>query len=449
MKPSIMKSGSTFESSRSNHWPAAGLVLLLALNILHAASLEKKPADPFFEKYAPLKAPALGKLLLKPGDRLAICGDSITEQKMYSRLMETYLTVCVPELRISVRQYGWSGETAEGFLRRMTNDCLRFQPTVATTCYGMNDYRYRPYDATNGAWYYRNYSALVQAFKANGARVVVGSPGCVDKVASWVKTASGTLEEHNQSLCTLRNLALEMAAAENARFADLFWPMLTSGFEARQKYGPDFCVAGKDGVHPGWAGQLIMAYGFLRAMGLDGDIGTISLDLKRQTAKGTAGHVVLKCADSQVTIISRRYPFCATGEIGSDNSLRAGMALVPFNRELNRLMLVAKGGQAAQYRVTWGTESRLYTAEQLAQGVNLAEDFVTNPFSEAFKKVEEAVLAKQTYETRQIKQVFHSKEARADMAVTVVRTEAERAPLVAAIGAAFVPVTHELRIESQ
>jgi len=49
---------------------------------------------------------------------------------MYSRIMETYLTVCVPELDISVRQYGWSGETAPQFLARMTNDCLRFNPTV-------------------------------------------------------------------------------------------------------------------------------------------------------------------------------------------------------------------------------------------------------------------------------------------------------------------------------
>ena len=82
--------------------------------------------------------------MLRPNDRLAICGDSITEQKKYSRIIETYLTVCTPELNISIRQYGWSGETAPGFLARMTNDCLRFQPSVATTCYGMNDHGYRP-----------------------------------------------------------------------------------------------------------------------------------------------------------------------------------------------------------------------------------------------------------------------------------------------------------------
>jgi len=98
------------------------------------------------EKFHPLDAPQPAKLLLKKGDRLAICGDSITEQKMYSRIMEDYLTVCVPELGITVRQYGWSGERAPGFLARMTNDCLRFHPTIATTCYGMNDHEYHAYE---------------------------------------------------------------------------------------------------------------------------------------------------------------------------------------------------------------------------------------------------------------------------------------------------------------
>lgn len=53
---------------------------------------------------------------LKKGDRLAICGDSITEQKQYSVLIETYLTACLPKLEITYRQYGWSGERISGFL---------------------------------------------------------------------------------------------------------------------------------------------------------------------------------------------------------------------------------------------------------------------------------------------------------------------------------------------
>ena len=124
------------------------LILLLACiacNLGQSQTLDQQALDPGLEAFKPLKAPKPRGLALKQGDRLAICGDSITEQKMYSRIMEDYLTMCVPELNVTVRQYGWGGERASGFLARMTNDCLRFKPTVATTCYGMNDHQYRPY----------------------------------------------------------------------------------------------------------------------------------------------------------------------------------------------------------------------------------------------------------------------------------------------------------------
>ncbi|HWI58462.1 MAG TPA: hypothetical protein VNZ22_14655, partial [Bacillota bacterium] len=110
---------------------------LVTYSVVSAQTLEPKANEACLEKFKPVKAPKTSRLLLKKGDRLAICGDSITEQKMYSRLMEDYLTMCAPELNVTVRQYGWSGERAPGFLARMTNDCLRFKPTVATTCYGM------------------------------------------------------------------------------------------------------------------------------------------------------------------------------------------------------------------------------------------------------------------------------------------------------------------------
>src|SRR5438105_10444931 len=166
-----------------------------------APAFEPKPNDPSFEKFQPVLGPKPAGPVLKTGDRLAICGDSITEQKMYSRIMETYLTVCAPELASSVRQYGWGGETASGFLARMTNDCLRFKPSVATTCYGMNDHGYRAYEEAIGQNYREKQTAIVEAFKANGVRVVLGSPGCVSQKP----------EPLNLNLCELRNIDIEIA----------------------------------------------------------------------------------------------------------------------------------------------------------------------------------------------------------------------------------------------
>jgi lysophospholipase L1-like esterase len=443
--------------------------------------LPPKPADAYFAKFNPAPAPQPAGLVLKKGDRLAICGDSITEQKMYSRLIETYLTACVPDLEVTVRQYGWSGETAPGFLRRMTNDCLRFEPTIATTCYGMNDHRYRPYEPAIGETYSNAMDAIVESFKHAGARVILGSPGCVGLKGIDPKTGQrpkdwdeAGVEAKNLNLCTLRNIDIEIANKEHVGFADVFWPMLITGFDARQKYNPNYAMAGGDGVHPNWAGHTVMAYAFLRGMGLDGELGVFNLDLKSGKATASRGHEVISSKDGIVEIKSSRYPFCATGDVKSDGSIRSAMTLIPFNRELNRFLLRVNNTSAKSYKVTWGNESRTYTAEQLQRGVNLADDFAENPFSDAFKKVDAAVAAKQAYETRQIKKIFHDlvsgrvkpgdiekdpelkrlaelrgPDGKLDRDKVAAETEKTRAPLAAAIKEAMVPVTHTIKVEPQ
>ena len=439
------------------------VVAILMSLVWHSAGREilvTKPKDPVYQKYLILTVPE-PKPMLKTGDRLAICGDSITEQKLYSRIIEDYLTMSTPQLAIEVRQYGWSGERASGFLRRMTNDCLRFEPTIATTCYGMNDHEYRPYEERIGMEYRENTQGIVRAFKANGVRVVHGAPGCVGKMPHWVKTASGTVEDLNLSLSVLRNIGVQVAADEGVGFADVFWTMLQAGFEGQRLYGTNYAIAGKDGVHPGWAGQVVMAYSFLRAFGLDGEIGNFSVDLKRHRMRSSAGHSVISEWEGEYELESVRYPFCVcvpatnpspgypvcgTADPRSDDSIQSAMALVPFQQELNRFMLVGRNAVAPNYRVTWGKESKVFTRAQILGGINLAEEFAENPFCEAFAKVDTCVAAKQAFETRQVKEVFHGAEGKAHMEAAVSKTEIERAPLARAIRQAFVPVRHTIRV---
>jgi lysophospholipase L1-like esterase len=420
--------------------------------------------------YVPLKAPEETHLMLRRGDKLAVCGDSITEQKMYSRIIEDYLTMCVPDLKVTVRQYGWSGEKVPGFLARMTNDCLRFEPTIATTCYGMNDHEYRTYENRIGETYRTNSDAVIRAFKTHGVRVIQGSPGCVGKVPPWQKAGSFSVDDLNANLGTLRNIDIELAKSEKVGFADVFEQMYQSGIVAREKYGTNYNVSGGDGVHPGWAGHTIMAYAFLKAMGLDGNLGTFTVDLKRNRMKVSAGHEVTGIKDG-FEIKSSRYPFCSCEPDGiakgypvcgqtdasRDDSIQSGMTLVPFNTDLNRLTLIVKNGNANQYAVTWGSTSKSFSAKQLVEGINLAAEFPGNPFNEAFAKVDAAVAAKQNFETREMKEDFRPKgvsnpsiEQVAAQTESVVKADEQKhQELAEAVRAAFVPVTHMIKITAE
>ena len=325
----------------------------------------------------------------------------------------------------------------------------------------MNDARYRPFDVTNGKWYEDHYTAIVEKLKSAGARVVVGSPGCSGKLATWVRSRSGTLAEHNQHLCALRDIAMGVAEREQVAFADVFWPMYQANVFAPGRYQGDgtkpYELAGRDGIHPGWAGHAIMAYAYLRAMGLDGDLGAIRLDLTHKKASGQNGHKVTAIEHSQedglggveqeirVSVSSTRYPFCASGPMNDDNSVRSGMTFVPFDQELNRLILMVEGLSGIA-TVTWGGTSRTYSAAQLKTGINLAAEYPKNPFCKAFERVEKAVAAKQAFETVQVKRIFHGKRGKEDMDRAVRETEQERTPLAKAVKASVKPVKHTIKI---
>ena len=446
------------------------LSLMVAVAVCFCAKADDSASgQDLADFYKPLPAPQPVGLILKKHDRLAICGDSITEQKMYSRLIEDYLTMCVPQLDVTVRQYGWSGEQAFQFLARMTNDCLRFHPTIATTCYGMNDFAYQPYRDSLGLRYQTNTDAIVQSFKAHGTRVIIGSPGCICKIPFWAAArartnVNETVQNMDLSLCAFRNIDIGIATQEQVGFADAFWPLLTAFTEVQKEYGTNYNLCGPDGVHPHWAGHTIMAYAFLKAMGLDGNIGTFTVDLARNKMKVSKGHKVISAANGVFQIESSRYPFCAcvpaasgdasypaceSDDATSDNSIRSGMSLVPFNQDLNRLLLVAVNGTAPGYKVTWGHQSKSFSAAELAAGINLVVEFPENPFSAAFARVDAAVAAKQAFETKQIKELFRSAAAQTNMEAVADASERTRQPLADAIKAAFVPVTHTISIVAE
>lgn len=421
------------------------IVLLSAALPLGAKEPRALPAE--LAAYVLTPAPEPAGLQLRKGERLAICGDSITEQKQYSQIIETYLTACLPELEITCRQFGWSGEQASGFLARMENDVLRFEPTLATTCYGMNDFRYVPFNDEFSSQYRKNLEALGAAFRERGCRVILGSPGIIDSVPHWVKHATGTQQDLNIALSKYRNIAVEVAQAGQHGFADVYQTMLLADLAAKRKHGPDFKVAGKDGVHPAWAGQLVMAYAFLKSMGIDGDLGTITWDAAADQATAGGGHEVLGCAGGKISLRSAKLPFSpGPGAADKDDSIRAGMALVPFDHELNRLTLKLTSPKAAAYTVTWGGVSKRYSAADLQAGVSLARDFDSHPLTPAFKAVWDAVAAKQAYETRQIKTLVHGPEGAADMEATIALTEKARTRLADAVKSALKPVDHELLV---
>lgn len=392
---------------------------------------------------------------LQAGDYVAVVGDSITEQRLYSIFIEDYLLMCKPTAKLTVTQFGWGGETSWGFAARMQNDMIPFGATVATTCFGMNDGGYGPMDPGKAKRYHDAQANVVQQMKkANVRFIVVGSPGCVD--ADTFRKDPKQAEVYNATLAAERDIARQVAQEQNVAFADVFTPMYNAMNKAKAKLGHNYDVAGPDGVHPNQNGHLIMAYAFLKGLGCDGNLGTFTINLGDNKAEASEGHQIIWYGNGRLLLESTRYPFCFHGDPKSAAATAGIIEFFPFNQELNNFkLIVADAKSDQQYKVTWGESSKNFSGADLAKGVNLAAEFIENPFSEPFRKVEEQIRHQQNYETPLVKQSIHglldmSRSApEQEKLIAGVRSVlvASDEPLRAKSALAVMPVRHTLAIE--
>lgn len=400
--------------------------------------------------------------LVRPGDTVAICGDSITEQRLYSVFIEDYLLMCQGAQPVRPMQFGWGGESLWHFADRVDNAVLRFRPSVVTMLYGVNDGAYRARSPKTEKEFRMKAGEIVRKLKQNGVRdVLFASPIVVD-TATYDAVRSQPIADKqvadskvfNETLRQLGEIGREVAAQEKITFVDLHSVMQAAMAKAKAKYGAAYAVAGSDGVHPNRNGQLIIAYAFLKAMGFDGDIGTLTLDAATGKAEASEGHRIIRSTPASLEVESTRYPFCFAGDPASPDATSGIIEFLPFNEDLNRLVLRVKNLSAPRVRITWGGASREFSAAELGKGVNLAAEFLDNPFSAAFGKVEECVRRQQEFEVPFLKMFVENypayleafSGARESLAATLQKVAEQHDALSAAARAARQPVTHTIRI---
>ena len=396
------------------------------------------------------------KCLLKENGKLAIIGDSITEQKVYSIFIETYLAVCHPELKQDVCQFGWGGDRAAGYLNRMDYDTLSwFKPDAATLCFGMNDGSYTLLTPAIAQNFETPSRKILEKFKAAGTETVLGGPGAVDTRYFNANKPSGTSPEvYNQNLAGLSAIAEKIAPQYGARFVPLHQTLRNVMAKAKAANGEDFDVCGRDGVHPGANGHLVMAYVFLKGLGVSGDIASLLFNYTDSTVTPSQGQKVLSVNGGVIELESTRYPFCFSGKPNEPNTASM-LPYIPFNDDLNRFIFKVAGLPWSKAKVTWGNTSKTFTKEELEKGVNLAAAFAeANPLREPFSKVRDAVAKKQGFETVLIKShITHLKpleddpDCKAAAEAFKAMLLKKRATLCKAVSEAVVPARSTLKVE--
>src|SRR5882757_5422251 len=137
---------------------------------------------------APTIAPTT--LLLHEGDRVLFYGDSITAQRLYTRLLEDIVVSRYPALHVEFFNAGVSGDTVNGgsagaAALRLRRDVLPRHPSVVTVMLGMNDGHYRTGNEADRTAFDAGYRALLDALHTNlsSASIFLIRPSPYDEIA--------------------------------------------------------------------------------------------------------------------------------------------------------------------------------------------------------------------------------------------------------------------------
>ena len=379
--------------------------------------------------------------LLRPHDRVAICGDQITANQGYALHLADYLTMCQGIEDVDVAQFGWGGQTAEAFLARIDTDLLPFKPNVVMTCFGMTDGGHKVLDEQTAQGYRKAMTGMVQAFKKGGVRtIILGSTKCVDSFHYHKDPAQAAIT--NKTLSALAAITREVAAKEGVIYADIFSATMKTMTSLKELHGKEYAFDNQDGYEPGPGCKLAMAYAFLKALGCDGNLGTVSIDYNAGTATCDPSQKIVAFDSRAATVESTRYPFLyLEKQVFSDSILKC----LPFNEELNRFTLAVKNVPSPRLKVSWNVpmwselrahESRDFTAEEAARGIILASGLDPVPFGR-FRDIHSGLWELQNLE-RTLKGAFMNTEegkAKRDAQFKKVRDR-------------FKPVSHKFRLQT-
>lgn len=311
---------------------------------------------------------ALGAPLLKTGERMVFFGDSITEQRIYTRYVMDYFALRYPGANITFRNAGWSGDRSPGALDRLKRDVLSQKPNVVSICFGMNDGNYRSFDKTAFDTYMKGMSGLVSELKAYGARVVLLTPGCVDpdKNGCYINV---NLIGYNDTLARYADGVKDLAANERLPVYDIHKLMLDVQTQAKAA-DPKFTMI-PDGIHPTPTGHALMAYGLLSALGCVSPASGLDIDAVKATV------VPDRCTVKNLVVKEDAVTFVRTDEalpISYDPEVARIEKFAPFLSDLNAYKFKVTGLKPGTWKLNVrGTEVGKFSAETLTRGVDLAD----------------------------------------------------------------------------
>jgi lysophospholipase L1-like esterase len=400
---------------------ALALVALVALWAAPARAEDAAKADKFF---------------FKDGDFVVMIGDSITEQRLYSSYVEMWTVTRFPAWKLTFRNVGIGGDTSTGGNRRFQRDVVRFNPTAMTVDFGMNDGGYGGFKEDRFNAYFKGLQGMADQAKAAKIRTAWVTPQPLDN-GDPGKDALKT-PAYNETLERFSKEGVEEIAKKNdGLFVDQFHPYLAvlNKARARAEQDPYKRITGGDAVHPGPAGQSLMAASILKGLSFPKLVASVEIDL-------TAARPQVKATNCKVTDLDNGSGTLTFKQLDDAIPFFPPEAFdilnwSPVLEDLNEYRLKVTGlSDRGKYEVRVGGKALgIYDARKLAEGVNLApvvlknaKEADRNPVLAQALAVKAAVEKKTNYFHDQIFSVMRAKLPLDEKSEATIKERLEKMP---------------------
>lgn len=338
---------------------------------------------------------------LKSGDRVVFYGDSITDQRRYTQIVETYVVTRYPGLNVTFVNSGWGGDSVEGGAGgpidvRLQRDVIAYKPTVLTIMLGMNDGGYKAATVSSDQKFFAGYRHIVDTTRSAipGLRITAIEPSPYDEVTSPDPLTIGQGISYNQVLRGYGKWIGNYAEQTGLDVADLNSGLVRMLVKARQLDPEGAKGIIPDHVHPEFGGSMIMAEDLLKAWGAQSLVASVVIDASRSVPqmKAAKGATVSDLSGGKGLTWTELdgalpLPFPEWQAMWSGATpVRLALRSSDIASALNEEMLTVTGLKKGVYSLRIDGESLgVFNDDELGSGINLS--LISTPMTRQAMKV--------------------------------------------------------------
>jgi len=315
------------------------------------------------------------QLALHEGDRVVFYGDSITAQRLYTRLIEDFFLTRYPRMHVTFWNAGVPGDTAFGgytgdMPTRLKRDVLPHQPTVIAVMLGMNDGYYMDFNPKYLEVFKSGYGKLLDGLQGESPapRITLISPTPYDEVTHGTEFA-----RYNQTVSRYSDAVKELAASSHLGFSD-FNQVETSLLNAGMRKNSSLAaLLVPDRIHPAESSHWVMAAALARTWGASPIVSSVELD-----AASSRTIVIENAQVADLTVREGKMKWRQTDNalplpLPLDDGMIQFVLSISELEAMDRQLLRVNGLQAARYTLKIDDKKiASFARHELSSGVNLA-----------------------------------------------------------------------------